>query len=94
MKSVQRDLESVVQSLLHHYGRKIAAVALFGSAARGEEDERSDLDFLVIVRGLPWRLERRDWIMGTMKSSCFPTMPGIRWMVKLASSSTVMERRG
>lgn len=59
MKSVQRDLEGVVQSLLRNYGRKIAAVSLFGSAARGEEDERSDLDFLVIVRGLPWSLERR-----------------------------------
>ena len=32
-------------------GERIVAVALFGSRARGEASERSDFDFLVVVRG-------------------------------------------
>ncbi len=32
---------------------------MFGSVARGEADERSDLDFLVVLRGIPKSLERR-----------------------------------
>ena len=56
---VRHNLEKVVQSLLKAHGGKIVAVALFGSAARGEEYARSDMDFLVVVRGLPQSLERR-----------------------------------
>lgn len=35
------------------------AVALFGSAARGEASARSDLDFLVVLQGIPKSLGRR-----------------------------------
>lgn len=51
--------EKAVQSLLQAHGSRIVAVALFGSVARGEEDARSDMDFLVVVRDFPWSLERR-----------------------------------
>jgi predicted nucleotidyltransferase len=37
----------------------LVAVALFGSAAREEATEGSDLDFLVVLRGVPKSLERR-----------------------------------
>jgi len=37
----------------------LVAVALFGSAARGEAAEGSDLDFLVVLREVPKSLERR-----------------------------------
>lgn len=50
---------SVVQSLQAKFRDHLVAVALFGSAARGETDPRSDLDFLVVLRGIPKTLERR-----------------------------------
>jgi len=53
------EFKDVVQSLLREHGGKIVGIALFGSAARGEGKERSDLDFLVVVREWPWSLERR-----------------------------------
>jgi predicted nucleotidyltransferase len=40
------------------FGERLARVVLFGSRARGEGHEESDLDVLVLVRGLT-REERR-----------------------------------
>lgn len=40
-----RDIENLVQPIAEKY--KVKAIYLFGSYARGEADESSDLDFLV-----------------------------------------------
>ncbi|MCM1188608.1 MAG: nucleotidyltransferase domain-containing protein [bacterium] len=40
-----KDIENLVQPIAKKY--KVKAIYLFGSYARGEADERSDLDFLV-----------------------------------------------
>lgn len=49
----------VVENLRDRFSDHLVAVALFGSAARGEAGERSDLDFLVVLRGIPKSLQRR-----------------------------------
>ena len=41
---------SACEELVRRLGDRVAAVALFGSVARGEHSERSDFDFLVVVR--------------------------------------------
>ena len=51
--------QGVVKNLRGRFSDHLVAVALFGSAARGEAVERSDLDFLVVLRGIPKSLERR-----------------------------------
>jgi len=51
--------EIVLKKLRDRFGDKLVAVALFGSTARGEARENSDLDFLVVLRGIPWSLSRR-----------------------------------
>jgi predicted nucleotidyltransferase len=38
------------ENLVKQLGDKIVAVSLFGSMARGEASDRSDLDFFVVVR--------------------------------------------
>lgn len=38
--------------LMRKFGKRLQELALFGSRARGEGHEHSDLDVLVVVRGL------------------------------------------
>jgi len=52
-------LDAVVDRLRERFSGHLVAVALFGSAARGEATEGSDLDFLVVLREVPKSLERR-----------------------------------
>jgi len=42
-----------VEALKEKMGRRLLAVALFGSVARGEANEQSDIDLLVIVDDQP-----------------------------------------
>jgi len=51
--------QAVIKNLHEKFVDHLVAVALFGSAARGEAGERSDLDFLVVLRGIPKTLPRR-----------------------------------
>ena len=43
-------LTALVRELRAHYGSDLLRVVLFGSKARGDFDEESDLDLLVVVR--------------------------------------------
>ncbi|RLF21256.1 MAG: nucleotidyltransferase domain-containing protein [Thermoprotei archaeon] len=54
-----KSLKNAISELIDKFGEKIVAVGLFGSHARGEADERSDVDILVIVRDWPRSLRRR-----------------------------------
>ena len=49
---VQQDLlRAIKQRLAEHYGGRLKGVILFGSEARGEAEEDSDVDFLVLLDG-------------------------------------------
>jgi predicted nucleotidyltransferase len=59
MSKEQEELAEVITALRKGLGDDLVAVVLFGSRARGEADEASDWDLLVIARRLPERtLER------------------------------------
>ncbi|AIG98380.1 putative nucleotidyltransferase [Archaeoglobus fulgidus DSM 8774] len=45
-------LESFVKTLKEKYGDKIHKIILFGSTARGEAEEESDIDVLIIADGV------------------------------------------
>ena len=55
----RRALAELVNRLRGRYGDDLLRVALFGSKARGDFDEESDLDVLVVVKHIPdetyWR---------------------------------------
>jgi len=52
-------LKEATKELSLKYGDKIVALGLFGSYARGEETERSDIDILVVVSKWKRGMERR-----------------------------------
>jgi predicted nucleotidyltransferase len=51
--TVADDLNRYVEVLRREFGDRLVSVVLFGSHARGEARPESDIDVLVIVRGLP-----------------------------------------
>jgi len=63
MKSIEPICQKVVQRLRETLGEKLISVALFGSYARGDYHQGSDLDLLVIAEGLPAHpVERIQWL--------------------------------
>jgi predicted nucleotidyltransferase len=49
--STEALLERCRSLLAGHYGRRFAGLLLYGSVARGQAGEGSDLDLLVLLRG-------------------------------------------
>ena len=56
VEHVQSALEGMVKKLCEAFGERLMAVVVYGSHARGTATPGSDIDLLVVVRGLP-----RDW---------------------------------
>jgi uncharacterized protein len=46
-----KEIQSITKQLIQKYGPE--KIILFGSAARGDSDQISDLDFLIIKRDVP-----------------------------------------
>jgi predicted nucleotidyltransferase len=59
-------IREATQNLIERLGEKIVAVALFGSIARNEAIEVSDIDIFVVVTQMPTGLERRFLIYDTL----------------------------
>ncbi len=55
----EKTLAQLKNSLLVLLGNSLAAIRLYGSRARGDFDERSDIDIAVIVRGLTRQTRNR-----------------------------------
>ncbi len=56
MEDMERALNGMVQDLHQEFEEQLVAVVVYGSHARGTATPGSDVDLLVVVRGLP-----RDW---------------------------------
>lgn len=49
LKNILAEVKSVLQKL---YGTQLAGVVLYGSYARGDQDENSDIDLLIVLKSL------------------------------------------
>ncbi len=52
-ENLQTLLEKLMAKAKEHYGERLVSFVLYGSAARGDMRPFSDIDLLVIVKGLP-----------------------------------------
>lgn len=50
---VSGPLKKLVKELRAHFGDELVSVVLFGSFARGDFDQRSDIDLLIVFEELP-----------------------------------------
>jgi uncharacterized protein len=58
LSEVERDaLDAMVDALHERVADDLLAIWLYGSRARGERHEESDVDLLVVVREADWRRE-------------------------------------
>lgn len=54
MIASKKDIATALKDLLSdHFGENLVSVVLFGSVARGEDRENSDIDLLVVLKNLP-----------------------------------------
>lgn len=66
---IQKLLKELKQGLIHLYGERLKGLYLYGSYARGDFQEGSDLDVLVVLDDFeraPVELERTDDLMGSL----------------------------
>ena len=54
----RKAVEEFVRRALDRYGDRIESIILFGSVARGEAGEESDIDILVVTKKEDFRLRR------------------------------------
>ncbi|WP_324736219.1 nucleotidyltransferase domain-containing protein [Thermococcus sp. SY098] len=50
--SKEKALKEFVQILKERYGKRIKEIILFGSFARGDYDEESDIDVLIVAKNI------------------------------------------
>ena len=66
---IQKLLKELKQGLIHLYGERLKGLYLYGSYARGDFQEGSDLDVLVVLDDFeraPVELDRTDDLMGSL----------------------------
>ncbi len=58
MNKKQKALQGFLKTAKQNHGNKIEKIILFGSYARGEATEESDIDILVITRGNRFEMQK------------------------------------
>lgn len=82
--------EEFAQTVREKLGENIHEIILYGSTARGEATEHSDVDVLIIMDGTPQR-EHRDSIFGAAFDVCLEY--GVDVTPNIYSQSEFQKRR-
>lgn len=60
LKTIESILSDVKENLKKIYGRRLKKIILYGSYARGEATEGSDIDIIILLEGMKNSLSERD----------------------------------
>jgi len=67
---MDKDIENkIVEELKKFFGDKLASIVLFGSQARGTANEHSDIDLVVIAKGIPSDWRKQDEVIREVRWS-------------------------
>jgi len=88
-KRYRKAVEEFVRRVLERYKDRIESIILFGSVARGEAKENSDIDVLIVVKKEDFRLRRA--LIGVAFDILLETGKDIS--VKVLSKNEFEERR-
>ncbi|MCD6357512.1 MAG: nucleotidyltransferase domain-containing protein, partial [Thermoproteales archaeon] len=83
LEDVRPLLARYLEILEEEFGSRLVSVAVFGSVARGEAREGSDVDLLIVVEGLPEDVGSR-----------LEEISRARWRLRLSSEYEDAKRRG
>jgi hypothetical protein len=64
-------IDKIVNLLKNHFAENLIALVVFGSYARGDFRESSDIDLFVIIEGLPQRHFERTTLMSSLLTPNF-----------------------
>ncbi len=64
-------IDKIIDILKDHFGEKLIALVVFGSYARGDFSESSDIDLLAIIEGLPQRHFERSTLISSLLTPNF-----------------------
>ena len=74
-------LDELREALSAHYGERLSKLVLFGSQARGDAEEDSDIDVLVVLKGEVTRQDDGDEVLKSIASICLEHDVVIQWIV-------------
>lgn len=66
--------QAYTQALKAYFGRRLMAVVLYGSVARGEGTPESDIDLLIVAHGLPESLRARNRLLVDFEEGFLPEL--------------------
>ncbi len=74
-------LDELREALAAHYGERLSKLVLFGSQARGDAEEDSDIDVLVVLKGEVEREDDGDEVLEKIAAICLDHDVVIQWIV-------------
>ena len=90
---VNRLLHKLVEALKERFGEELVSVVLFGSFARGDFHERSDIDLLIVIEKLPQSQFKRSRLFDEAAEKLMDGFKLLREMGYLCQFMPIMKSR-
>jgi predicted nucleotidyltransferase len=74
---VHEIIRQYTQALERHFGDRLVSVVLYGSVARGEHTPSSDIDLLIVARGLPGSHRARHRLLAEIEEELYPVLASL-----------------
>lgn len=76
------------EALKRYFGARLVSVVLYGSVARSDHTPASDIDLLIVARGLPQSRRARNRVLVEIEEELFPMLASLHRQGKYTDVST------